>query len=315
MALALLGRGERLAQIGLDQTLDLVDVLGLVGGLEVPRLLRRLLGELDDRLNDRLEAAMAEHDGLEHLLLGELLGLGLHHHDGIARAGNDEIEVAARHLVDHRVEDVLAVDEADAGGADRAEERHARQRQRRRGRHHADDVGIVLHVVGQHGDDDLGLVLEALHEQRADRPVDEARGQRLLLARAAFAFEEAAGNLAGGVGLLLIVDGQRKEIDAGPGLLLEDHGGEHAGLAVLRQHRGIGLPCDASRLEAQLAAAPLDFHALCFEHLFRLVSRCSLRCSLHRCKRRAPHLSKEAGPHLRLVRGNASLLPRRTTVR
>ena len=79
----------------------------------------------------------------------------------------------------------------------------------------ADDVGIVLHVVREHGDDDLRLVLEAFDEQRPDRPVDEARGQRLLLGRTAFALEKAAGDLAGGVGLLLVVDGQREEVDAG----------------------------------------------------------------------------------------------------
>ena len=39
----------------------------------------------------------------------------------------------------------------------------------------ADDVGIVLQVVAQHGADDLRLVAEARREQRADRPVDQAR--------------------------------------------------------------------------------------------------------------------------------------------
>ena len=91
--------------------------------------------------------------------------------------------VALGHLVDHRVQHELAVDDADAGGADRAEERQARERQRRGGRDHADDVGIVLDVVRQHGDDDLRLVLEAFDEQRTDRTVDQARGQRLLLGR------------------------------------------------------------------------------------------------------------------------------------
>jgi hypothetical protein len=40
-----------------------------------------------------------------------------------------------------------------------------------------DDVGIVLEVVGQHGADHLDFVLEALHEQRADRTVDQAAGE------------------------------------------------------------------------------------------------------------------------------------------
>ena len=129
------------------------------------------------------------------------------------------------------------------------------------------DVGVVLHVVGEHGDDHLRLVLEALHEQRPDRPVDQARGERLLLARAAFALEKAAGNLAGGVGSLLVVDGEGEEVHAGPRALLGDHGGEHAGLAVLGEDGGIGLAGEAARLEAELASAPFNFYTVCLRHI------------------------------------------------
>ena len=80
----------------------------------------------------------------------------------------------ALHLLGGRVEDVLAVLVADAGGGDRAEERDAGQRQRGRAADQGDDVGIVLQVVAQHGGDDLHLVAEAFREQRADRPVDQA---------------------------------------------------------------------------------------------------------------------------------------------
>ena len=64
------------------------------------------------------------------------------------------------------------------------------------------------------GDDHLGLVAPAIDEQRTDRAVDQTGDQRLLLGRPAFALEIAAGNAARGVGLFLIVDGQRQEVDA-----------------------------------------------------------------------------------------------------
>ena len=57
-------------------------------------------------------------------------------------------------------------------------------------------------------------------KQRADRAVDEAGDERLLLGRAAFTLEEAAGDTAGGVEFLLIIDGQGEEILAGLGGLL-----------------------------------------------------------------------------------------------
>ena len=59
---------------------------------------------------------------------------------------------------------------------------------------------------------DLHFVEEAVREQRADRAVDQARGQRLFLGRTTFALEEAARDAARGVGLLDVVDGQREEV-------------------------------------------------------------------------------------------------------
>ena len=142
----------------------------------------------------------------------QFLDFGFDHHHGVLGAGDDQVHPAVLQLVERRVQDVLAVDEADARGADRAHEGHARDDQGGRGGDHGDDVGIVLEVVLQHGDDDLGLVLEALDEQRADRTVDQAGDQGFLLGRTAFTLEEAARDLAGGEGLFLVVDGQREEV-------------------------------------------------------------------------------------------------------
>ena len=99
-------------------------------------------------------------------------------------------------------------------------------------------------------------------EQRTDRAVDEARGQHLFLGRAAFALEEAAGDLAGGESLFLIVDGQREEVLAGLRLLVGDGGAEHRGFAIGRQHGAIGLPGDVAGLEDEAAAAPHQFFAI-----------------------------------------------------
>jgi hypothetical protein len=204
----------------------------------------------------------------EHDLLGELLGFRLDHQHGVGRAGDDEIELRFLDLVDQRVELVGAVEIADAGCADRAGERHARQRQGGGGGDHGDDVGVVLEVVLQHRADDLRLVPVALDEERADRPVDQARDQRLLLGRAAFALEIAAGNAAGGEGLLLVVHREREEVDPGLGRLGGDDGREHDGLAIGREHRGVGLAGDLAGFEHELAPAPHQFFGLDIEHGF-----------------------------------------------
>ena len=229
------------AQILLGDAEDFLFQRLVVGDDELARLLGGFLGELDDRLDHRLEMPVAEHHGAEHDLLGQLFGFRFHHHHGVLGAGDDEIELALLHLVDRRIEHVFVVDEADAGAADRAHERRAGQRQRRGRRDHGDDVGIVLLVVREHGDGHLRVAAPAVGEQRTDRAVDQARGQRVLFGRTALALEVAAGNPAGRVIFLGVVDGQRKEIDAFLRLLGGDDGGEHAGLAVRGEHGSVGL--------------------------------------------------------------------------
>ncbi len=267
LTLLLLLGGEGCAQIGFGDLLDLGGVLLRVGNLDVPGLLRSRLGELDDRLDDGLELLVPEHHRFEHLLFGQLLGFQFDHHHRVCRSGDDQIEGGLGHLVEHGVQHELAADEADAGRRDRAEERQARQRQGRRGGDQAQDVGIVLQVVGEHVDDDLRLILEAFDEQRPDGPVDEAAGQRLLLRGTPLALEEAAGDLAGGIGLFLVVDGEGEKIDAGLWRFRADHGREHARLAVLRVNGGVRLASHAARLERQLAPAPFNFHSMDVEHV------------------------------------------------
>ena len=163
--------------------------------------------------------SVAEHHRAEHHVLGQLLRLRLDHQHRVLGAGDDQVELRLLELRRGRVEHVLAVDVADARGADRAVERNAGERQRRRDADHRRDVGIDFRIDRHDRRDDLDFVVEAVREQRPDRAVDQARGQHLLLRGPALALEEAAGNLAGGVGLLDVVDGEREEVLAGLRLL------------------------------------------------------------------------------------------------
>ncbi|TXT32093.1 MAG: hypothetical protein FD131_655 [Rhodocyclaceae bacterium] len=172
---------------------------------------------------------MAEDYGAEHDFLGQLLRFRFDHQHGGGGAGDDEVELAGLELLFRRVEDVLAIGIADAGGTDRAGEGNARQRQCGRGADHRRDVGIDLGVDRQHVNDDLDFVVEAIREQRADRAIDQAAGQRFLFGRTAFALEETTGDTAGSVGLFLVIDGQRKEILARLGILGSHNGNQNHG--------------------------------------------------------------------------------------
>jgi hypothetical protein len=100
-------------------------------GVEVLRLAGRLR-ELFLRVADLHDLALRELEGLEDLVLGDLVGAGLDHRQRVLRAHDDQVERAL--LLDdrqRRVDDEVAVDPSDADGAHRAEEGQRRDHQRR----------------------------------------------------------------------------------------------------------------------------------------------------------------------------------------
>ncbi len=157
-----------------------------------------------------------------------------------------------------RIEDVLAVDVADARGADRTVERDARERHGRGCADHRRNVGIDFGVDRHHRRDDLHVVVEAVRKERTQRAIDQPRRQRFLFRRAAFALEESAGDLAGGVRLFLVIDGQRKEILAGLRLLRRDRRDQHDGVAEARHDGAAGLARDFAGFQRQRVAAVGD---------------------------------------------------------
>ena len=97
-------------------------------------------------VDERLEGAVAEEDGIGHDVFGHDRSAGLDHHDGVARSGNDEVDVGALEIADRGIDHELAVDATDADGADWPKERDRTDRQSARGGKRAEDVGLVLLV-------------------------------------------------------------------------------------------------------------------------------------------------------------------------
>ena len=209
---------------------------------------------------------MREHDGAEHHLFGELLGLGFDHHHRVMGAGDDEVELTFAHLVHARVELIFAVLVADPRGGDRAHEGDAGNGQRRGGGDHRQDVALGLAVIGEHLSNHVDLVIEPLRKQRPDRPIDEAARESLFLGGAALALEKAARDAPGGREFFLIVDGQREEVLAFLDALRGGDRAEDDGFAIGREHRAVGLAGNAARFESERLAAPLDFNFLHVEH-------------------------------------------------
>ena len=224
--------------------------LGRQGRVD-PLRLADLLAQIVDDVADALDLGVRELERQQHRVLGHLVGAGLDHRQRVARADDDQVEVGVLvRLLERRVDDELAVDPGDAHCADRAEERQRRDRERRGGAVDAEDVVAVDHVRGEDGADDLHLVPEALRPERPDRAVDHARGQGRPLGRLAFALEEAARDLPGGVHPLLDVDRQREEVRIGAGLLPADGRREDHRVAGADDDCAVGLLGELAGLEA-----------------------------------------------------------------
>lgn len=190
-------------QFGFSQGQHFVFERGEILRFEFAGFLGGNFGELDDRVDNRLEALVAEHDGAEHDVFVEFLGFRFHHQNGVLRTGNNQIQNRFIHLIEMRVQNVFAVDVANARAADRTHERNAGQCKRSRCGNHRQNVRIIFQIVLNDRDDNLRVVLVTFREKRADRTVDQAGNQRFLFGRTTFALEIAAGDLAGSVGLFL----------------------------------------------------------------------------------------------------------------
>ena len=160
-----------------------------------------------------------------------------------------------------RVDDELAVDPADAHGADGPVERDLADRQRGGRGDRADDVGVVLLVRREDGDHELDVVLVALGEERADRPVGLAGGEDRVLRRARLALDEAARDLARGVHPLLEVDREREEVEPGAGLRPVG-GAEHHGVAVADGDGAAGEPGEPAGFDGQRSTTELGLEDL-----------------------------------------------------
>ncbi len=248
--------------------LDLVGDERDHGGVEIFRdeverglLLRTadLGGEFELGFALLLHDLVGEDHRLFERVLGAFLRLALDHDDLVRQTGVHELERALFHFLDRRVRDELAVDAADADGADRALERQVGEHKRGGRAEHGEHVALVHAVGGEQQAADLDFIEEAFREERADRAVRHAADQDLFVAGTAFALDVAAGELAGRGILLAVVDLQREEVLAflrlaGAG------GGEDDGVALTDRAGAVGEVSELAGSQREVAArSDVDF--------------------------------------------------------
>ena len=248
------GRVERVAEALPDLARDrLVHLLRL----DLDLLLAGLLAQVVLGLAEPLDLGVCDIERVEDLRLGDFVGARLDHQDGLLGAGDHQVERRLEQPLLVRVDEEVALGVlADPHGAHGHRERDVGHHQRGARAVHREDVVGVL-VVDRHRDrHELCLPVPALREQRPERPVDHARGERGLLARPALALEETAGDLARGVHPFLDVNRQREEVHVARvprGCGAQDHR-----VARLNYDGATGLSGVLAGLEANRAPADLE---------------------------------------------------------
>ena len=239
-----------------------VDVVVLVLELGLADLVLDALNECADLL----EFLVRLHQRVEHLILGHFLGARLDHDDLVLGCAQGNVHLGNLALLGGRVDDGLAVHNADLTARDNVVKRDIRDRNRDRSAQQRHDLGGVVIVVLQHGADDGNVVAEILGEQRAHRAVDLAGSQDRLLGGTALAAHKAARDAAYRVQALLKVDREREKVDAVARLGGSGRGDEHGGVAVAHEARAVGELRHLAGLDGQLAAGDLGFkNAVVFE--------------------------------------------------
>ena len=231
------------------RSVDLRDEVrvGLLGDDDLGLGLANLGNELVLELDDLDVGFLADAQCVEDDLLADLLGARLNHDDGVPAAGNREVELAHGELLERRIYNDFAVHVAHAGGGDGAVEGDLGNRQSGGSANDAEDVRLVDVVRGKDGDDDLDLIPHALGEPRAQGPVGQPRGEGGLGGGPAFAPEEAAWDATDRVQALLVLDGEREEVEA-LAHAAHDGGDENDSVSVSDDGGAVGLLCELAGL-------------------------------------------------------------------
>ena len=221
------------------------------------------LADLGDHAVDELDLLLIfvvrQLDGTVHRVVIDLVRAGLDHNDLLAGRDDRDVEIADLALLRVGVEHELAVHKADLERADRAVPGDIGDGERGGGADQSRDLGRAVMVDAHDRRHDGDVVAEVGGEERADGAVDDAAGQDALLAGAALAAVEAAGDAADGVHLLLKVDGEGEEVDAVAGTGGRGGADQHAGVAVADHDGGVGELGELADLEGQRTAGELHF--------------------------------------------------------
>ena len=246
----------------------MIHLLGFKGELGLADL---LLDPLDE-LHHLLYLGEALHDGLQHDVVGHLLGAGLDHADLLIGTGHHQGQIALLSLLGGGGQDDLAIHQAHIDAGDGAVPGDVGDGEGEGGADHPGDLRLAVRVHRKDGHHHGDVVAHILGEEGPDGPVHHPGGEDGLIRGAALPLQEGAGDLAHRVEFFLKVHRQGQEVDAVTGLFGGGGVHQHGGLAVPHQDRAPGQAAHLAGLKADLFTGEFSLiHMEIFKH--RLTSK------------------------------------------
>ena len=139
-----------------------------------------------------LDLLVGELDGLEHIVLADLIHLTLNHHDVLLGGSDHKFEVGVLHLGEARVDYELTVHPAHAHLGNRAAERKVGGGEGAGSCEAGKGIRLYVLLCGNKGYVDEDLKVEIIRPERTDRSVDKSGYEDLIVAGLAFPLHESA---------------------------------------------------------------------------------------------------------------------------
>ena len=201
-----------------------------------------------------LDGFVGSLEGFEECAFGHFVHFAFHHHDVLFGGAHHEIHVGVLELFESGVDHEITVDARHAYFGDGAVEGDVRASQGSRSGETGEGVGHVYTVGAEERNVDIHLGVIVRGKEGTKGTVNEARGQDLVVAGAAFALGKTTGEASHGRVLFFVITLQRHEIGAGYSVFGTANGSEKHGVVHAQHHCAVGLLRELTGLDADGAS-------------------------------------------------------------
>ncbi len=217
-----------------------------------------------DKFDQLLVHLMGLKDGVNHLLLRNLVCAGLDHDYLFSGGSHRQGQIGHLLLVGCGVDNELPVNQAHLGHGAGTVKGNVGNAGSDGGTQHSGELRTAVRINGHNDVVQRYIVAVVLGEERTHGAVNYAGGEDGVLRSLSLSLIKAAGNLSHCVLFFLIFHAQGKEINAFPGLCGCGGRGQNHGVPVMHKCGTVGLSRHSADLHGQPAARQV--HTEAFEH-------------------------------------------------